>query len=66
MSRELVLAVHLCALAAIAASILVIATHDSHAAEIFAAALVGFVAGILFDRWALRPLVDWTVGRARV
>ena len=66
MSRELVLAVHLCALAAIVTSVVVIGIRDSRAAEIFAAALAGFVAGILFDRWALRPLVDWTVGRARV
>ncbi len=66
MSRELILAVHLCALAAIVTSVVVIGIRDSRAAEIFAAALVGFVAGILFDRWALRPLVDWTVGRARV
>ena len=66
MSRELILAIHLCALAAIVTSVVVVGLRDSHAAEIFAAALVGFVAGILFDRWALRPLVDWTVGRARV
>ena len=66
MSRELVLAIHLCALGAIATSILVIGVRDPHAAEIFTAALFGFVAGVLFDRWALRPLVDWTAGRARV
>ncbi len=66
MSRELVLLVHLCALAAIAVSIVTIAAHDSHAAEIVAAAIIGFVTGILADRWALRPLVDWTAGRDRV
>ena len=59
------LAIHLCALGAIATSILVIGVRDPHAAEIFTAAIFGFVAGILFDRWALRPLVDWTAGRAR-
>ncbi len=65
MSRQLILAVHLCAIGAIVVSVLTIAAHDSHAAEIVAAALVGFVTGILADRWALRPLVDWTAGRAR-
>ena len=65
MSREIILAIHLCALGSIAASILVVGLYDHHAAEIFTAAIFGFVAGVLFDRWALRPLVDWTAGRAR-
>ena len=65
MSREIILAIHLCALGSIAASILVVGLYDHHAGEIFTAALFGFVAGVLFDRWALRPLVDWTAGRAR-
>ena len=65
MSRETVLAIHVFALVVIVTAVASIALRDSRSAEIIAAALFGFVAGILFDRWALRPVVDWTVRRAR-
>lgn len=65
LSRELVLTVHLFAIGAIISSVLAVAVRDPHAAEVLVAALAGFVAGILFDRLVLVPLVDWATARAR-
>ena len=59
------LAVHLFALAVILCAVASIVMRDSRSAEIVSAALFGFVAGVLFDHWALRPVVDWRVRRAR-
>lgn len=65
MTRQTILAIHLFALVVIVTAVASIALRDSHSAEIIAAALLGFVIGVLFDRWALRPVVDWTARRAR-
>ena len=65
MTRQTVLAIHVFALVVIVTAVVSIALRDSRSAEVIAAALFGFLAGILFDRWALRPAVDWTVRRAR-
>lgn len=63
--RALAVAVHLAAIAMIVVSLMVIGLRDQHAAEIFAAAILGFLAGVLFDHWGLRPLVDWAEARER-
>ncbi len=63
--QKLAIAVHLVAITMILISLVVMASRDSHAAEIFTAALLGFIVGVLFDHWGLRPLVDWAARRDR-
>jgi hypothetical protein len=65
MSRDAAIAIHLVALAAILAAVAFIALRDPASGEVFAAGLLGFVAGILFDRWMIRPVVDWRMAYAR-
>ena len=65
MTRQAVLAVHLVALAALALAILVLAERSTAPADVIVAGLLGFSAGILFDRLALRPVVDWRMAHGR-
>ena len=57
--RHLVIAIHIAALSSIVIALTTMAIRDPHTAEIFTSALLGFICGILFDRYGLRPLVDW-------
>lgn len=65
MSRRATLAFHLFALASILCAVFIIALRYPARVEIMAAALFGFVAGIAFDRWLLRPAVDWRMRQIR-
>ena len=62
---RVVLAVHLAALATIITALVVIAVRDPHSSGVVYAAMLGFMAGMLFDRFVLRPLVDWRMAHTR-
>ena len=65
MTRQTTLVIHLAALATLALAIIVIAARSTAPTDVIVAGLLGFSAGILFDRLALRPVVDWRMAHAR-
>jgi hypothetical protein len=62
MSRRAQLAVHLVALVVVLFTVAYLAVRNGDVIPIFLAALLGFVSGLLMDRWLLRPMVDASMG----
>jgi hypothetical protein len=65
MSRRAQLGIHLFALVVVLFTVAYLAVRNGDVIPIFLAALLGFGAGLLMDRWLLRPLVDASNGRRR-
>ena len=65
MTRQAALAIHLAALATLALAIIVVAASSTAPLDVLAAGLLGFATGVLFDRLALRPVVDWRMAHGR-
>jgi hypothetical protein len=65
MSRRAQLAVHVVALVAVLVTVAYLAVRNGDVIPIFLAAVLGFFAGLLMDRWVLRPIVDASNGLRR-
>jgi hypothetical protein len=65
MSRRAALSVHFIALLVIGLVVVKLVMDHPPGLELAYAAALGWVGGILTDAWLLRPLTDWTMGRAR-
>ena len=65
MTRQAALAIHLAALATLALAIIVVAASSTAPLDVLAAGLLGFATGVLFDRLAIRPVVDWRMAHGR-